>query len=151
MKKILNEKGFTLMELMIVVAIIAVLAAIALPMISGAVEKARDAAEIADVRSVAGSIAVYAANNDLDGTNATDAGELVTYFTEGAGKDSVPKTVTVKVDTASGKVKVEGDHIIRTEKVGLEKGQKPYILFGESLQPVKSDDDNNEAGTNNNG
>ncbi len=51
MKKLKNSKGFTLMEMLIVVAIIAILVAIAIPAFSGQLEKAREAADMANVRS----------------------------------------------------------------------------------------------------
>ena len=46
-----NNKGFTLMEMLIVVAIIAILIAIAIPTFSGSLEKARLAADEANVRA----------------------------------------------------------------------------------------------------
>ncbi len=49
MKK--NNKGFTLAELLIVVAIIAVLVAIAIPVFTSQLEKAREATDMANVRS----------------------------------------------------------------------------------------------------
>ena len=49
MKK--NNKGFTLAELLIVVAIIAVLVAIAIPVFTAQLERAREATDIANVRS----------------------------------------------------------------------------------------------------
>ena len=51
MKKIKNTKGFTLMEMLIVVAIIAILIAIAIPTFTAQLEKARQAADIANSRS----------------------------------------------------------------------------------------------------
>ena len=51
MKKRNNKKGFTLAELLIVVAIIGVLVAIAFPIYSGIREKARIAADQANMRS----------------------------------------------------------------------------------------------------
>ena len=51
MKKIKNTKGFTLMEMLIVVAIIAILIAIAIPTFTTQLEKAREAADIANIRS----------------------------------------------------------------------------------------------------
>lgn len=53
MKKTLrNKKGFTLAELLIVVAIIAVLVAIAIPIFSSQLEKAREATDEANIRSL---------------------------------------------------------------------------------------------------
>ena len=52
MKKMMkNRKGFTLMEMLIVVAIIAILIAIAIPSFTTQLEKAREAADIANIRS----------------------------------------------------------------------------------------------------
>ena len=50
MKK-LNKKGFTLAELLIVVAIIAVLVAISIPIFSSQLEKSRDAVSVANLRA----------------------------------------------------------------------------------------------------
>ena len=46
-----NNKGFTLAELLIVVAIIAVLVAIAIPVFTTQLEKSREATDMANVRS----------------------------------------------------------------------------------------------------
>lgn len=46
-----NQKGFTLAELLIVVAIIAVLVAIAIPVFTAQLEKSREATDLANVRA----------------------------------------------------------------------------------------------------
>lgn len=51
LKKFTNKKGFTLMEMLIVVAIIVVLVAIAIPTFSGALTKAKEATDVANVRA----------------------------------------------------------------------------------------------------
>ena len=64
-----NKKGFTLAELLIVVAIIAVLVAIAIPVFSSQLEKSREATDLANVRSAyATLVADY-----LDNSNAAAA------------------------------------------------------------------------------
>lgn len=61
MKK--NNKGFTLAELLIVVAIIAVLVAIAIPVFTSQLEKSREATDLSNVRSAyAEVVADYLAN-----------------------------------------------------------------------------------------
>ena len=58
-----NKKGFTLAELLIVVAIIAVLVAIAIPVFSSQLEKSREATDLANVRSAyANLVADYLSN-----------------------------------------------------------------------------------------
>ena len=51
LKKLNNQKGFTLMEMLIVVAIIAVLVAIAIPVFNGALTKSKEAADVANIRA----------------------------------------------------------------------------------------------------
>ena len=63
MKK-MNKKGFTLAELLIVVAIIAVLVAIAIPVFANQLEKSKEATDVANVRSAyATLVADYLENN----------------------------------------------------------------------------------------
>lgn len=50
MKK-MNKKGFTLVEMLVVIAIIAILVAILIPTVTGATTKAKEAADVANLRS----------------------------------------------------------------------------------------------------
>ncbi len=66
--KRLNKKGFTMAELLIVVAIIAVLVAIAIPIFTTQLEKSREATDIANIRS-----AYAEATTEILGSNKTTA------------------------------------------------------------------------------
>ena len=67
-----NKKGFTLAELLIVVAIIAVLVAISIPIFTAQLEKARDAVTIANLRSAyAEAAADMLTTTDTTTTSAT--------------------------------------------------------------------------------
>lgn len=62
-----NEKGFTLMEMLIVVAIIAVLVAIAIPTFTSSLNKAKVATDQANIRAGYASAMLKVLESDLDG------------------------------------------------------------------------------------
>ena len=66
-----NEKGFTLAELLIVVAIIAVLVAIAIPIFTSQLEKSRQATDLANLRSAYAEASVAALDSGSNTGSAT--------------------------------------------------------------------------------
>lgn len=64
-----NKKGFTLAELLIVVAIIAVLVAIAIPIFTSQLEKSRESTDAANVRDMYAEIAVGLLDGGLEYAN----------------------------------------------------------------------------------
>ena len=112
MKKIKNTKGFTLMEMLIVVAIIAILIAIAIPTFTAQLEKAREAADIANIRSAyAEAMANYLSGQFTDTNKTAASAETVamTQTVKGWKYIDFPEYLGSKLDctpTKGEKVKV---------------------------------------------
>ena len=67
-----NKNGFTLMEMLIVIAIIAVLIAVAIPVFASQLEKAREATDLANVRSAYAQVSTEALLGDSEATVTVD-------------------------------------------------------------------------------
>lgn len=63
MKKIIQQKGFTLMELLIVIAIIGILSAVVLASLGGSQARARDSKRLNDLRQVQTALETYWTDN----------------------------------------------------------------------------------------
>ena len=119
MKKINNKRGFTLAELLIVVAIIAVLVAISIPIFSSQLEKAREATDLANIRALyAEQVTAYldtqAAVAEKTYTLKSDTSSAVSTETTVAGVSSnslltnATCTISVKAD---GTPVINGDDV----------------------------------------
>ena len=95
MKK--NNKGFTLAELLIVVAIIAVLVAIAIPVFTSQLEKSREATDMSNVRAAYAEVmANYLANGAKKGSNTSASVEIRQTIASWQNKEN--GTLQVRVD-----------------------------------------------------
>lgn len=62
--KLSKNGGFTLVEMLIVIAIIAVLVAVSIPVVTGQLEKAREAADAANIRAAYAEVMIDALGGD---------------------------------------------------------------------------------------
>lgn len=113
MFKKLNKKGFTLAELLVVVAIIGVLVAISIPIFTVQLEKSREAVDLSNIR------AAYAecSADVLTGDGKTGYYEVVNPKQTTAGWVSHP-------DMVAGQLDVTSDEVGKT----IVSGKAVYVL-----------------------
>jgi prepilin-type N-terminal cleavage/methylation domain-containing protein len=97
-KKRNNKKGFTLAELLIVVAIIAVLVAIAIPIFTSQLEKAREATDLANIRSAYAEASAAALSDE---GKEVDNGDTKVTYTAATEKTAATYSAEVKITQAS--------------------------------------------------
>ena len=107
LKKKLSKKGFTLAELLVVVAIIAVLVAISIPIFNSQLEKSRDAVTVSNIRAAyaEATAELLSATKKSDGTYNTPVNTNITIAagtTTGTTNVTVNNVVVKGANAASG-------------------------------------------------
>lgn len=101
MKKLTNKKGFTLIEMLVVIAIIAVLVAIIIPVVSSSTIKAAAATNAANMRSLQSEVTTYYLSN-----GGVSKGDVT--FTGGTAAS--PATVTIANSITYPAMKAVGEY-----------------------------------------
>jgi len=100
-KKMNNEKGFTLIELILVIVLLAIMAAVAIPTFIDLTMDARNARRDGAFAAFKGAIAVLHAQYLLDNTQTYTEADVITNTEISGGVDSqVAGTLTVTWDDA---------------------------------------------------
>ena len=123
MRKMKNSKGFTLMEMLIVVALIAILVAIMIPVMTSQLERARETADLANLRSAYAEASV----NALSNTTGTGKSNEVTFTQTTAGfkyVTDIPAYLTTPETWTSVVTKLE-----KGEKVTVSVDQDGKITY----------------------
>ncbi len=113
-----NKKGFTLAELLIVVAIITVLVAIAIPVFTNQLERSKEATDLANIRSAyATAVTKVLETNSGATATAPAAGQRNTAW------DYVSGELTVMTDTSQSTytittAKTSGDYTVSVDASG---------------------------------
>jgi prepilin-type N-terminal cleavage/methylation domain-containing protein len=151
-----KQDGFTLAELLVVVAIIGILVAVSIPIFTSQLEKARLATCLANRRSLLAEVRVKALDSDLDQESAFNAlypsdkadypcpkggvfswkdGQIICSVHDGAGGESVP-TINVGGQKVTVTAKIADNHEIG-DRVTYKKGD--IYLFDGTYYLIKGD------------
>lgn len=96
-----RKGGFTLVELMVVVAVIAILAAIAMPQFLSAADRSRNAKETADIQIIKNATQLYMIDKNVDTPPTVENLYKEGYLTEHV-KTAKDKEYTITYEVVNG-------------------------------------------------
>ena len=125
-KKLSKKKGFTLMEMMILVAIIAILIAIIIPTIKGALERANAAADEANLRAYYAEVMANAVLEGKDPVAPKDGNKITVSGVEYTLHCTASFTASFKVENGQLIITYDGpgsnDAVIPGNSTGTKNG-----------------------------
>ena len=116
--KVKNKKGFTLAELLVVLAILAVLVAVAVPLFTGAIGSAKDTAINANYRAVRVAAVTEILTNESIGKNGPWSASASIAADGGMTNLHVEEVTTAPADAHTD---VGADGVSGTYTVGITK------------------------------
>ena len=142
----MNKKGFTLIEMLVVIAIIAVLVAIVVPTVSKSTEKSKAAADAANLRTIAAEAAIdYLDNDALDVTYTATCKTFPAASVEVYKNDDTGEIKAVYVVAAAEGV-TGGSYDVASFSTVAENGGTPAAadLTGYTAVPAAEADGGND-------
>lgn len=139
-KKLKKQGGFTLVEMLIVVAIIAILIAVSIPMVSGALDRAKEATDAANVRAAKAAASITKLDpgsgkeinwEDTNGKNVINAYDAEKGIIVGLSADAQAPATYGKKEKGRIYLVIDDDVV--------------YYQWGEST-PTESDPTNESSG-----
>lgn len=136
-KRVKNEKGLTLIELLAVIVILGIIAAIAIPAIGNIIQKSKVDAVKSEAIQVLNGAKMYVSSNGISDTGE----ETLTVSTAGTGNldpfvDDVKHDYTVKV-SADG----DGKVTYKITSTKLEVGKASITFTGATIDGINKNKD----------